>query len=77
MCCSPPLSPPRMRNGETPWAFVEPRKGSALTEADLVGFCRQHLSGFKRPRRIVFGELPRPRPAKFRNSCCGKPPSGW
>lgn len=45
--------------GETPWAFVEPRKGASLTEADLEVFCRGYLSGFKRPRRFVFGELPK------------------
>ncbi|KZX98064.1 MULTISPECIES: AMP-binding protein [unclassified Sulfitobacter] len=53
------VAAPHEKWGETPWAFVEPRKDSALTEADLDGFCRQHLSGFKRPRRFVFGELPK------------------
>jgi len=27
--------------------------------AALEQFCRQHFAGFKRPKRFVFGELPR------------------
>lgn len=45
--------------GETPWAFVETRSGAQVTQADLDTFCRGHLSGFKRPRHYVFGELPK------------------
>ncbi|MFV0299174.1 MAG: AMP-binding enzyme, partial [Hyphomicrobiaceae bacterium] len=45
--------------GETPVAFIEPRGGSDLTAKDLIGFCRERLAGFKRPRRFVFGELPK------------------
>ncbi len=50
---------PHDKWGETPWAFVETRRGANLTEAGLEAFCREHLSGFKRPRRFVFGELPK------------------
>jgi fatty-acyl-CoA synthase len=46
--------------GETPCAFVTPKPGAtALTEADVIAWCREHLAHFKVPRRIVFGPLPK------------------
>ncbi|MZR13421.1 AMP-binding protein [Maritimibacter sp. DP07] len=45
--------------GETPCAFVETRTGATVIPADLDAFCRGHLSGFKRPKHYVFGELPK------------------
>ncbi|MGR3425642.1 MAG: AMP-binding protein [Pseudooceanicola nanhaiensis] len=53
------VAAPHEKWGETPWAYLELRKGSATTAADLDAFCRKHLSGFKRPRHFVFGELPK------------------
>jgi fatty-acyl-CoA synthase len=53
------VAAPHAKWGETPWAFVEARAGSGLTEQTLEEFCRAHLAGFKRPRRFVFGPLPR------------------
>jgi fatty-acyl-CoA synthase len=45
--------------GETPCAFIELRPGASLTAEDIVRHCRQHLAGFKIPRAVVFGELPK------------------
>ena len=45
--------------GESPWAFIELRDGHAPDADALDAFCRSELAGFKRPRRFVFGELPR------------------
>jgi fatty-acyl-CoA synthase len=46
--------------GETPCAFVEKRRGhDAVTEEDILAFCRQHLAKFKAPRFLVFAELPK------------------
>ncbi len=45
--------------GETPCAFIELKAGAVADAADIVAFCKQHLAGFKVPRRIVFGELPK------------------
>ncbi|WP_417687078.1 acyl-CoA synthetase [Roseibium sp.] len=45
--------------GETPCAFVELRSGSAVSESDLIAFCREHLANFKAPRTVVFCELPK------------------
>jgi len=45
--------------GETPCAFVERKEGSEVSEADLIGFCREHLANFKAPKTVVFCELPK------------------
>ncbi|MEM5583018.1 acyl-CoA synthetase [Roseibium sp. AS2] len=45
--------------GETPCAFVELRQDAKTGENDLIAFCREHLAGFKTPRKIVFCDLPK------------------
>lgn len=45
--------------GETPCAFILLKDGVETTEADIIAFCRQHLAGFKLPKTIVFGPLPK------------------
>jgi fatty-acyl-CoA synthase len=46
--------------GETLRAFVVLRHGAALTEAEVIDYCRRELADFKRPRRVTFlPELPR------------------
>jgi len=46
--------------GETPCAFVVPKPGAgAVSGEDIVAWCREHLAGFKVPRTVVFGELPK------------------
>jgi fatty-acyl-CoA synthase len=45
--------------GETPCAFVELKPGSKATPEEMVAHCRKHLAGFKVPRAVVFGELPK------------------
>jgi fatty-acyl-CoA synthase len=46
--------------GETPCAFVVLKPGAcAVGEADIVAWCREHLAGFKVPKTVVFGELPK------------------
>jgi long-chain acyl-CoA synthetase len=44
---------PDARTGEAV-KLVVVRKDAALTEADLVAYCRQHLTGYKTPRQIEF-----------------------
>jgi len=34
-------------------AVVVPKKGTALTEKNLVAYCKEHLAGFKCPKKIV------------------------
>ena len=53
------VAKPDPKWGETPCAFLELKPGAEVTEADIVAHCKQHLAGFKVPRAIVFGELPK------------------
>ena len=45
--------------GEAPKAFVTFKPGQELTAAALRDFCRGRLAGFKVPKAIEFGELPK------------------
>ena len=45
--------------GEAPCAFVVPKPGEQLAAEEVVRWCREHLAGFKVPRTVVFGELPK------------------
>jgi len=53
------VAKPDPKWGETPCAFLELKPGAEVSEADIVAHCKQHLAGFKVPRAIVFGELPK------------------
>ena len=53
------VAKPDERWGETPCAFLELKPGAEVTQADIVAHCKKHLAGFKVPRAIVFGELPK------------------
>lgn len=46
--------------GESVKAFVVRQRGTAVTEAEVIEFCRGQLAGYKRPRSVEFVEtLPR------------------
>jgi fatty-acyl-CoA synthase len=45
--------------GEVPKAFVTLKPGSELGVAELVAYCRTRLPGFKVPKAVEFGELPK------------------
>ena len=46
--------------GETPCAFVDLKVDvDAVNEADIIAFCRDNMAGFKVPRTVVFGPLPK------------------
>jgi len=53
------VAKPDPKWGETPCAFVELKAGAKTTPADIVAHCRKHLAGFKVPKAVVFGELPK------------------
>ncbi len=50
---------PDAKWGETPCAFVELKLGAQTTPEDIVAHCKKHLAGFKVPRAVVMGELPK------------------
>ncbi|MGH1417253.1 MAG: acyl-CoA synthetase [Hyphomicrobiaceae bacterium] len=45
--------------GETPWAFVELKPGETLSEQDIFTWCQERLAKYKRPRHVVFTEIPK------------------
>jgi fatty-acyl-CoA synthase len=53
------VAKPDPKWGETPCAFVELKAGAHTTPEDIVAHCRKHLAGFKVPKAVVFGELPK------------------
>jgi fatty-acyl-CoA synthase len=53
------VAQPDPRWGEVPCAFVELKDGATVTPEDLLAHCRPLLAGFKMPKRIVFGALPK------------------
>ncbi len=53
------VAKPDARWGETPCAFVELKAEAQATPEDIVAHCKKHLAGFKVPRAVVFGELPK------------------
>ncbi len=53
------VAKPDEKWGETPCAFVELKAGATTAPADIVAHCRKHLPGFKVPKTVVFGELPK------------------
>jgi fatty-acyl-CoA synthase len=53
------VAKPDPKWGETPCAFLEIKPGVEVTAAEIIAHCKQHLAGFKVPKVIVFGELPK------------------
>ncbi len=46
--------------GETPHAFVTLKPGApAVTDRDIIAWCRNHLAHYKAPRHVTFGPLPK------------------
>ena len=45
--------------GEVPCAFIELKAGKSTKDQELIEFCTQHMARFKRPKKIIFGPLPK------------------
>ncbi|WP_373651842.1 acyl-CoA synthetase [Schlesneria sp. DSM 10557] len=54
--------------GERPCAFISLKSETGLTSSDIITFCRQHLGGFKIPKAVVFGPLPRTSTGKIQKT---------
>jgi fatty-acyl-CoA synthase len=53
------VAKPDDRWGETPCAFVELKPGAQVTSDDIIAHCKANLAGYKVPRHVVFGEVPK------------------
>lgn len=55
--------------GETPCAFITLKyEDQALSEADVIAWCKAHMASFKAPRKVVFCELPKTSTGKVRKN---------
>ena len=59
---------PDKKWGETPCAFVELVDGATATADELMTHASAYLAGFKRPKKIVFGELPKTTTGKIKKN---------
>jgi fatty-acyl-CoA synthase len=50
---------PDAKWGESPCAFVTLKPGAAATPDEIIAFCRANLAGYKVPRTVIFGPLPK------------------
>ena len=53
------VAQPDEKWGESPCAFIELNAGSTASEAEILAYCKEKIAGFKCPKRMVFGELPK------------------
>jgi long-chain acyl-CoA synthetase len=57
---------PHPYRGETVRAYVSLKEGFAVTEEELIQFCKERMADYKYPREIVFlKELPKTATGKF------------
>src|SRR3954463_14074764 len=53
------VAKPDSKWGEVPCAFIELKENARTSEAEIIAFCRSHMSGFKTPKAVVFGPIPK------------------
>src|SRR5690242_14144477 len=53
------VAKPDPKWGEVPCAFIELKEGAKATEAEIIAYCKSHMSGFKTPKAVVFGTIPK------------------
>jgi fatty-acyl-CoA synthase len=54
--------------GEVPCAFVELKAGVNATASELIDFCAENMARFKRPKKVVFRELPKTATGKIQKN---------
>ena len=52
--------------GETLCAFIELIEGKEATEEGIINYCKENMAGFKRPKYVIFGELPKTSTGKIK-----------
>ena len=53
------VAKPDAKWGEVPCAFVELKDGASATETEILAYCKNLLPGFKSPKSVVFGVIPK------------------
>jgi len=53
------VAKPDSKWGEVPCAFIELKDNASATEAEIIAFCRAQMPGFKTPKSVVFGPIPK------------------
>ena len=53
------VAKPDAKWGEVPCAFIELKEGASATEREIMDYCKLHLAGFKTPKAVVFGPIPK------------------
>jgi fatty-acyl-CoA synthase len=54
--------------GEVPCAFVELKQGKSVTEEALMEFCSNSMARFKKPKKVIFGPLPKTATGKIQKT---------
>jgi fatty-acyl-CoA synthase len=53
------VAAPDEKWGEVPLAVITLKDDAAATPEELTAYCREHLAGFKIPKKYIFAELPK------------------
>lgn len=66
------VSMPDEKWGEVPCAFIELKaeieEGEGVTEQDVIAFCAENMAGFKKPKKVIFGALPKTATGKIQKT---------
>jgi len=59
---------PDQKWGEVVKAIVKKKEGAELTEEEVIHWCRNRLAGFKTPRVVEMGDIPRTATGKIQKN---------
>ena len=59
VACAAIVARPDEKWGEVPVAFIELTDATKLSESEVIQFCRENLAGFKTPKHVTFGPIPK------------------
>ena len=54
--------------GEVPCAFIELKPGETVEAEEIIEFCMDHIARFKRPKKVIFGPLPKTATGKIQKN---------
>jgi fatty-acyl-CoA synthase len=54
--------------GEVPCAFIELKPQASATESELIEFCAKNMARMKKPKKVVFGALPKTATGKIQKT---------